>query len=140
MLEALAIAAPLVLAGERSFFHIPQPAEVRIQRIARTDNERDWPFSVDEGNLTCVWSTGQKLVFFFENQPEELDQPDDFRARGVMVTVNPFDLTVGNMANRALFVPVASVADLIRRIAPYVDVGQRLCDQPPGAIIGHGEL
>ena len=35
MLDALAIAAPLVLAGERSFFHVPQPAEVRVQRIAR---------------------------------------------------------------------------------------------------------
>ena len=59
-----------MLAGERSFFHVPQAAEVRVQRIARADNERDWPFSVDEGNLTCVWSTGQKLVFFFEVRPE----------------------------------------------------------------------
>ena len=42
------------------------------QRIARTDNEHDWPFSVDEGNLTCVWSVGQKLVFFFEKRPETL--------------------------------------------------------------------
>ena len=72
MLDALAIAAPLVLAGERSFFHVPQAAEVRVQRIARTDNEHDWPFSVDEGNLTCVWSVGQKLVFFFEKRPETL--------------------------------------------------------------------
>ena len=30
MLDALAIAAPLVLAGERSFFHVPQAAEVRV--------------------------------------------------------------------------------------------------------------
>ena len=82
MLDALAIAAPLVLAGERSFFHVPQAAEVRVQRIARADNERDWPFSVDEGNLTCVWSVGQKLVFFFEKRPRKLGQDDDFeRAR-----------------------------------------------------------
>src|SRR3954452_15998149 len=115
MFDVLAIAAPLVLAGERSFFHIPQKEEVRIQRIARTDNERDWPFAVDEGNLTCVWSTGQKLVFFFENRPEDLDEADEFQPRHVMVTVNPIDLTLGNMANRALLTPAASVADLIRR-------------------------
>ena len=111
-----------------------------MQRIARTDNERDWPFSVDEGNLTCVWSTGQKLVFFFEQRPETLDQDDDFEARGVIVSANPVDLTIGNIANRALFAPMADIADLVRRVAPYAEVGQRLCDQPPGSIIGHGEL
>jgi hypothetical protein len=140
MLEALAIAAPLVLAGERSFLHVPQAAEVRVQRIGRTDNERDWPFSVDEGNLTCVWSVGQKLVFFFEMRPETIGQDDDYQPRHVVVSVNPFDLTIGNIANRALFTPMASVAELVRRVAPYAEVGQRLCDQPPGSIIGHGEL
>jgi hypothetical protein len=140
MLDALAIAAPLMLADERSFFHMPQEEEVRVQRIARTNNERDWPFSVDEGNLTCVWSTGQKLVFFFEKRLKTLDQDDDFEPRGVIVSVNPVDLTIGNIANRALFAPVADVADLIRRVAPYVQLGQRLCDQPPGSVIGHGEL
>jgi hypothetical protein len=140
MFEALAIAAPLVLAGERSFFHVPQAAEVRVQRIARTDNERDWPFSVDEGNLTCMWSTGQKLVFFFEMRPETLDQDDHFEPRHVIVSANPVDLTIGNIGNHGLFAPMADIADLIRRVAPYADVGQRLCDQPPGAIIGHGEL
>ena len=140
MLEALVLAAPLVLAGERSFFHVPQAAEVRVQRIARADNERDWPFSVDEGNLTCVWSTGQKHVFFFEVRPKDIGEDVKFDARGVMVTVNPVDLTIGNIANRALFAPAADVADLIRRVAPYAEVGQRLCDQPPGAVISHGEL
>ena len=140
MLEALAIAAPLVLAGERSFFHVPQAAEVRVQRIARADNERDWPFSVDEGNLTCVWSTGQKLVFFFEARPEGVGEDDKIEARGVIVSTNPVDLTIGNIANRALFAPMTDIAELIRRVAPYAQVGQRLCDQPPGSIINHSEL
>ena len=140
MLDALAIAAPLVLAGERSFFHVPQAAEVRVQRIGRTDNERDWPFSVDEGNLTCMWSTGQKLVFFFEMRPETLGQDDDFEPRHVIVSSNPVDLTIGNIGNHGLFAPMADIADLVRRVAPYAEVGQRLCDQPPGSIISHGEL
>ena len=66
-----------------------------MQRIARTDNERDWPFSVDEGNLTCVWSIGQKLVFFFEDAAAGRSTQDDaFEARGVMVigqSVRPDD-------------------------------------------------
>jgi hypothetical protein len=140
MFEALAIAAPLVLAGERSFFHMPQAAEVRVQRIARTDNERDWPFAVDEGNLTCMWSTGQKLVFFFETEPETVGGDDDVEPRHVIVSVNPVDLTIGNIGNHGLFAPVADIADLIRRVAPYAEVGERLCDQPPGSIISHGEL
>jgi hypothetical protein len=139
MVTALALAATLVLAGERSLLHVPGPDEVRVQPITRADNERDWPFSVDEGNLTCVWSIGERLVFFFEGRPRDRSE-DDFEARGVIVSVNPLELTVGNIANRALFAPVADVADLVRRVAPYAEVGRRLCDQPPGAVIGHGEL
>ena len=129
----------MVLAGERSFLHVPSPEEVRVQAIARADNERDWPFSVDEGNLTCVWSIGERLVFFFEGRPSG-DSGEDFEPRGVIVSVNPLELTIGNIANRALFAPVTNVADLIRRVAPYVEIGRRLCDQPPGAVIRHGEL
>jgi hypothetical protein len=140
MMEVLAIAAPLVLAGERSLLHIPQKEEVRVQAIVRSDNERDWPFSVDSGSLTCVWSVGERLVFFFEGRPASLDEDAEFEPRGVIVSVNPLDLTIGNIANRALFAPMADVAELIRRVAPYVDVGQRLCDQPPGSIIRSGEL
>ena len=73
-------------------------------------------------------------------RPKDIGEDVKFEARGVMVTVNPVDLTIGNIANRALFAPVADVADLIRRVAPYAEVGQRLCDQPPGAVISHGEL
>ena len=129
----------MVLAGERSFLHVPSPEEVRVQAITRADNERDWPFTVDEGNLTCVWSIGEKLVFFFEGRPRDSSE-GDFKPRGVIVSVNPMELTLGNIANRALFAPVTDVADLVRRVAPYAEVGRRLCDQPPGAVIGHGEL
>ena len=139
MIEAIALAGTLVLAGERSLLHVPVPEEVRVQAITRTDNEREWPFTVDEGNLTCVWSIGEKLVFFFEGHPHG-DSEEDFEARGVIISVNPLELTIGNIANRALFAPVTDVADLVRRVAPYAEIGRRLCDQPPGAVIRHGEL
>jgi hypothetical protein len=139
MMEALAVSAPLVLASEKGLFHLPQAEEVRVQTISKEDNERSWPFSVDSGKLTCVWSMGQKIVFFFESPPDSVDD-EDFEPRGVLVTANPIDLTIGNMANRDLFAPMASVAELISRVAPYEQLGQHLCDQPPGAVIGHGEL
>ena len=140
MLEALALTVPVVLAGERSILHVPSAEEVRIQKIAKTDNERDWPFSVDSGNLTCVWSAGQRLVLFFEARPENREDGEDFKPRHVIVSADPFDLTIGNIADRALFAPMVDVAELVRRVAPYAVVGERLCDQPPGTIIGPGEL
>ena len=63
MMAQMAVAMPRVLAGEQGLFHLPEPGEVRFQAISREDNETDWPFSVDEGMLACVWSGGRKVVF-----------------------------------------------------------------------------
>jgi len=140
MMTELAVAMPLVLAGEQGMFHVPSAREVRIQEISREDHEADWPFSIDDGVLTCVWSGGQKLVMFFENRPKDLAEGRPFQPRGVIVTTDPMQLTLGNMANRALFKPSASVEERMRLVAPYAALGQRLCDQPAGARVGHGEL
>jgi hypothetical protein len=133
----LAAAAPLVLAGERSLFHLPSPDEVRMQPVERTDNEAGWPFSVDSGHLSCVWSAGQRLVFFFAETPGEGGEGEP---RGVILSMDPVQLTLMNVANRDLFAPSADVAERIRQVAPFHALGQRLCDQPPGAQVGHGEL
>lgn len=121
-------------------FHIPSPDEVRTQPISRAENETGWPFSVDDGILTCVWSLGQKVVFFFESRPPDLNEDEPFEPRGVVVTTDPLQLTFGNMANRALFRPAASVEERIRLVAPFMTMGQKLCDQPAGTHVGHGEL
>jgi len=140
MMAEMAVAMPLVLAGEQGLFHIAKPGEVRFQAISREDNEKDWPFSIDDGLLACVWSSGQKIVMFFENRPKDLADGAPFKPRGVLVTTDPVQLTLGNMANRALFKPSANVEDRMRLVAPYAALGQRLCDQPAGARVGHGEL
>ena len=140
MLEALAMAAPFVLAGERSLFHFPNPKEVRVQKIVRAGNERDWPFSIESGNLACIWSAGRKQVFFVEMRPEDINAGKEFMPRYVIVSANPFDLTFGNMADRTLFAPMTDVAELVRRAAPYAALGERLCDLPPGTIVRPGEL
>ncbi|KUM28926.1 hypothetical protein AU467_01315 [Mesorhizobium loti] len=140
MMAEMAVAMPLVLAGEQGLFHVPTPGEVRLQAISRTDHEADWPFSVDDGFLACVWSGGRKAVMFFENRPKELGEGEPFHPRGVIVTTDPMQLTLGNMANRALFKPSANVEERMRLVAPFAALGRRLCDQPAGARVGHGEL
>ncbi|RWE37832.1 MAG: hypothetical protein EOS78_14830 [Mesorhizobium sp.] len=140
MMAQMAVAMPLMLAGEQGMFHFPTAAEVRLQPIARAGNEAGWPFSDDEGTLTCVWSGGQKVVMFFEGRPHGLDEDEDFEPRGVIVTTDPLQLTLGNMANRDLFRAAASVEERLRLVAPFMAMGQKLCDQPAGARVGHGEL
>ncbi|MES0127195.1 hypothetical protein [Mesorhizobium sp. M0029] len=140
MMVELAVAVPLVLAGEQDLFHFPSPDEVRTQPISRAGNEANWPFSIDAGILGCVWSGGQKVVIFMENRPSGLGEDDTFDARSVIVTTDPFQLTIGNMAYRELFRPAASVEERIRLVAPFAAMGQRLCNQPAGAHVGHGEL
>ncbi|RUZ98174.1 hypothetical protein EN932_37715, partial [Mesorhizobium sp. M7A.F.Ca.US.002.01.1.1] len=110
------------------------------QPISRTGNETVWPFSVDDGTLACVWSGGQRVVMFFEGRPEGLDEDETFQPRQVIVTTDPMQLTLGNMASRDLFRPAASVEERIRLVAPFATLGQKLCDQPAGARVGHGEL
>ncbi|ESY79105.1 hypothetical protein X740_18685 [Mesorhizobium sp. LNHC221B00] len=140
MMTELAVAMPLVLAGEQGMFHLPSSEEVRLQPIERAGNEAGWPFSVDDGTLACVWSAGQKVVMFFEGRPHGLDEDEDFEPRGVIVTTDPMQLTLGNMANRALFRDATSVEERLRLVAPFMTMGQKLCDQPAGARVGHGEL
>ncbi|TPK75500.1 hypothetical protein FJ930_05255 [Mesorhizobium sp. B2-4-15] len=140
MMAEMAVAMPLMLAGEQGMFHFPTPEEVRLQPISRAGNETAWPFSIDEGMLACVWSAGQKVVMFFEGRPHGLDEDEDFKPRGVIVTTDPIQLTLGNMANRALFRPAASVEERLKLVAPFMAMGQKLCDQPAGAHVGHGEL
>ncbi|ANN56968.1 hypothetical protein A9174_09425 [Mesorhizobium loti NZP2037] len=136
----MAVAMPLMLAGEQGMFHLPSADEVRTQPISRAGNEANWLFSVDDGILACVWSGGQKVVMFVENRPSDLDEDDPFDPRRVIVTTDPMQLAIGNMAYRDLFRPAASVEERIRLVAPFAAMGQKLCDQPPGARVGHGEL
>lgn len=132
--------APLVLAGERGMFHIPDMSEVRLQTISRAGYESEWPFSVASGVLACVWSGGRRVVSFVEEHASDGDDPEPRQPRHVIVSANPFELTFLNIANRDLFLPVDTVETLIKRVAPFAALGERLCDQPQGTQIGPGEL
>lgn len=133
----MAATAPLVFVGERDLLHLPSADEVRVQPVERTGNEEGWPFTVARGHLSCVWSAGQRVVTFFA---EAGDGEPGAPPRGVILSMDPIQLTLFNIGNNDLFEPVAEVADRIRQVAPLHAVGMRLCDQPPGAAVGHGEL
>ncbi len=135
-----AVAAPLVLANEKGMLHVPDVSEVRLQTISRSDNETEWPFSVASGLLACVWSGGRKVVSFIETTDDPDDEHEAPPGRHVVVSANPFELTFLNISSRDLFLPADTVETLIRRVAPFEALGQRLCDQPQGTIVGPGEL
>ena len=135
----LAATLPALPAGERNFLHFPTPGEVRVQKIARNGNEKDWPFSVEAGELTCVWGAGTRQVYFIEGLPENAADAS-VSPRMLVLSFDPFLLTLGNIPNRTLFAPMADVGDLVRRVGPFIAMGERLCDQPAGAQVRSGEL
>lgn len=133
----LAVAAPLVLANERSLFHFPTTEDAfRLQRIERTGNEQEWPFSIASGYLMCAWLFGERVVYFAA-PPEE---GEEVFQRIVVISTNPLDLLVVNIGQNDLFAPVDGMEQLIPLVAPFERLGKRLCDQPRGSDIGPGEL
>lgn len=130
----------LIPANERGLFHVPTSEDAfRIQRIDRTDREKDWPFSVDSGYLVCVWLMGERTVYFADRLRGEDDEADR-TPRVVVVSTNPLDLALANIGSNGLFVPFDGFEAMIVRLAPFVSLGKRLCDQPRGSDIGPGEL
>lgn len=139
LLAAIAVATPLVLAGEKDFFNLPDEYEVRTQKIWRADREQDWPFAIDHGLLACVWGLGQRLTYFVEDLGEAAADADA-NPRILVLTTNPFDLIFINMADRDLFASGQSIEKRIELVAPFVTIALKLCDQPPGSNIGPAEL
>lgn len=131
----LAVAAPLVLAGERSYFHLPSEGDFRMQPIERADNEREWPFTVDKGYLSCVYVTGKPTVYFTFRE-----DADDGAAGTVVVSTDPLQLAFVNIGRQGLFAPTSGLAELIQKVAPFESLGRRLCDQPRGTVVRPGEL
>ncbi|PZO73529.1 MAG: hypothetical protein DI629_19845 [Mesorhizobium amorphae] len=121
------------VSDERSFFHIPGQGDFRSQKIARADNEQDWPFTVDEGLLMCAYILGQPTVYFAD--VASADSP-----RLLAISTDPMQLSFGNLGFSELLKDRGDLATLIPRIAPFAQAGSRLCLQPRGTDVGPGEL
>ena len=137
MLAATIAAQPA--ADERGWFHLPNEREVRLQTIRRQDREAGWPFVSDEGYLTCMFALGQRMVVFVPQEEAEKDVPGEL-PKAVVLSTNPFEMLANMIEGGSLLQPMATPEEMIRRIAPFVEIGRALCDQPQGAKVPGGEL
>lgn len=134
---ALLAAAPAALAD--SLF--PDESDVRQQKISRQAGEKDWPFAANDGTLACVRSFGMKVVIFMPETEEAIEEfsEDEAANNYVMVTTDPIQLWA-DAGKSELFVPGLKIEDKIRRLAPFVTLGKKLCDQPKWTNLGPSEL
>ena len=142
MMAAAMLAATMAgqpAADERGWFHIPNEREVRLQTIRRQDRETAWPFVADEGYLTCMFALGQRMVAFVPRDEAEKDDPGAL-PKVVMLSANPFEMLANMIEGGSLLQPMATPEEMIRRIAPFVEIGRALCDQPQGSRVPGGEL
>jgi len=127
----LALVAPLAFAGGE-FGRAVRPVASTYPELAisRAEAVHEWPFSVDEGTLTCVAVGSQRVVIFAE--PWRDDVPQEFGnmtlPRSVIVSANPMALFAG-VENRDLYAPFDGLETLIKRLAPYERTGWALCEQ-----------
>lgn len=145
MLKALAMLAsmePTSFAMPAGF--LPEENDVRFQVIEQQAGEKDWPFLASKGRLSCVPSLGFKVVLFFPWVEDDDEGSDGFALeagkRGpVIVTTDPIQLWT-DVEGKALLQPGMTIEDKIRRMAPYVSLGKKLCDQPDWTNLGPSEL
>ncbi len=139
MIAALAMLATLdpsmAHVHPTSFF--PEAEDVRFQAIEKQAGERDWPFVETRGRLACVPSFGMRVVLFFPDMNDGLDELVE--PTGVIVTTDPIQL-FSDVEGKAHLAPGMSIEDKIRRLGPYVSLGKKLCDQPKGTVLGPSEL
>ncbi|MBX3578865.1 MAG: hypothetical protein KF723_16835 [Rhizobiaceae bacterium] len=124
--SALAAAFPVALVAEAALASTFPEIVIRKGEVAH-----EWAFSIDEGTLTCVPFGGERHVFFAEILSDEETFVDGTvrLPRSVVVTVNPIALFV-TVENRELYAPFDTLETLIRRLAPFYDMGRALCDEP----------
>lgn len=117
---------------EKVGYFLPETGDFRRQEIQRAEGERDWPFVAQSGTLACAMIMGQPKVYFV---------PVAFaHKRGLLLDVNIFAMVLTNVGVNDAFTPYKTEEELIRRIAPFVAMGQMLCKQPAGPVVPGNEL
>lgn len=104
----------------------PGVDDFRIQAISRTKTEAEWPFVVTKGLLLCAKILQQPAVYFIgENQDGEQLEP-------FVLSENLLEVAMVNIGSSGVLRPYDDFEQLLKRLVPYVSMGRRLCDQPPG--------
>ena len=146
MLRAALIFAALLgatapaIADERSLFYMPNDNDFRHQNISKAPNEQKWPFAETSGQIACAWIMGAQAVYFIPQSEIEGVAADDDNYRVLIVSTNVIEMMISNAANRDLLLPMVSLEEQIKRIAPYYAIGLKLCDMQRGTYLGPAEL
>jgi hypothetical protein len=127
-------------ADERSLFYMPNDNDFRHQNISKAPNEQKWPFAETSGQIACAWIMGAQAVYFIPQSEIEGVAAEDDDYRILIVSTNPIEMMISNAANRDLLLPMVSLEDQIKRIAPYYALGLKLCDMQRGTYLGPAEL
>lgn len=126
----VAVAAPFLLMPLAAQAALPYEKSIEI---SKDTTAHEWPFSVERGELSCFIFAQTRLVFFRE---PDVNDPDWFiknipyqTPRSVIVSTNPLEI-FASLEDADLFLPFDSdFAVLIRRLAPFVAMGQALCEK-----------
>jgi hypothetical protein len=111
---------------------IPEAGDFRFQSIRKAANEKEWPFKATSGKLVCTKVLGKKAVYFI---PQDVEQ-----VRAFHIDIDLFSMSLINLGLTGILAPYANPEQLVQRIAPFVTMGQRLCDQEPGTVVPDTEL
>jgi hypothetical protein len=128
LVAGLLMTAGAVPAGDL----FPEAGDFRFQKIHRAAGEVEWPFLAKGGMLGCTKVLGNRAVYFI---PDETDMNRAFN-----LDMNVFAMSIVNLGMNDILAPYDTVEQLVHRIAPFVTMGQRLCDQDPGTFVTGPEL
>ena len=138
---AIIVASALSSSWNGDLTYVAAEDEFRAQAISKVGIEKDWPFSVDTGYLLCTFLGSQKVVFFFERLPQNPNLKDTGPGdRGVLITLDPKKINLAGLGSTSMFAQTPSLKEFLRRLRPYAALGESLCDQPPGTIVGPSEI
>lgn len=104
----------------------PGVDDFRMQGITRTRSEADWPFVADKGMLLCAKILNKPAVYFVgEDRGGEQMRP-------FAISTDMMEVAMVNIGTSGVLRPYDDFEQLLKRLVPYVSMGRRLCDQPPG--------
>ena len=128
LLAGFLMTAGVVPAGEI----FPQPGDVRLQKIRKSAQEKEWPFVAESGMLSCVRLLGDRVVYFIPDEPAA--------SRPFNIDIDLMSMSMVNLGMTNVLAPYDDFGQLVRRLASFVTMGRRLCDQDPGTVVTGPEL
>ncbi|MBA1344752.1 MULTISPECIES: hypothetical protein [Rhizobium] len=111
----------------------PGVGDFRLQKIHRAAGESEWPFVAESGTLLCAMVLRQPAVYFV---PEVAGTP----GRAFVIDNDITMMAFANIGMTGVLEPYDNFEQLLKRLVPYVTMGKRLCNQPPGTNVSGSEL